>query len=280
MRDLCACSCIQLGHRLHGNGVLRNLLSEPGYLGDPGEWPVCLLLTLGLHAHVLATLSVDGTVSIPFVLLVVLPLLLAQAVLPLLLLLLLEHLLHHLLHAQSLSLVFTLDVALDLLLHIHVGLIAMRGPPSLELRMGIPKLLELLVWNQILAFWKVEVEFVDFDFSYLCITFIVVLQVAIDLGPEVFDVQQNIALPLFSDAALLQNNLPWHGLAFDLFAQVSVDLDVDGFHLASPLVISFILDGQVNRLEDHALVQTFHCLNLDLDDEEELRGNTVARRVD
>ena len=213
-----------------------------------------LLLTLGLHAHVLAALSVDRAVSVPFVLLVVLPLLLAQAAHPLLFLLLLEHLLHHLLHAQSLSFIFTLNVALHLLLHIYIRLIAMCCPPPLEFRMGIPKLLELFVWNQILAFWKIEIEFADFDFSYLRITFIVVLQVAIDLSAEVFDVQQNVALPLFSDATLLQNDLPRYGLAFDLFAQVTVDLDVDDLHLASPLVISFILDSQVDRLEDHALI--------------------------
>lgn len=129
-----------------------------------------LLLTLGLHAHVLADLSVDRAISVPVILRLVLPLLLAQAVLPLLFLLLLEHLLHHLLHSQRLSFVFALDVALDCLLHIYVGLIAMRFPPPFEFRMSIPKLLELFVWNQILAFWKVEIEFVDFDFSYLRIT--------------------------------------------------------------------------------------------------------------
>lgn len=269
--NLPGCSRIQLGKRLHGNLGLSDLLSQTGHLRDPGERLVLrLLLVLGLHAHICARLSVDLPVSVPVVLLLALPLLLAQAVLPLLFLLLLEHLLHHLLHAQSLSLVFALDVALDLLLHVHVGIKAVGFPSPFEFCVRLPELLELLVRDEILALWKVEVEFVDLDFPDFCITFIMVFQMAGDLRSQVFDVQKNVALPLFSDAALLEDDLAWHRLAFDLFAEVSVNLNIYDLHLAGSFIISFILDREMDRLENDAFIKALQGLDLDLDDEEEL----------
>ena len=75
------------------------------------------------------------------------------------------HLFHHLLHPDSLSLVFAVDLSLDLVLKLLSGhVVVCRLQKLLNLGHRFPKFGERVVFDNLLALLDVKQKFFDLDF--------------------------------------------------------------------------------------------------------------------
>ena len=156
------------------------------------------------------------------------------------------HLLHHFLDSKCLSLIFALDLSFDLLLKIDFVYYSTIGLSKLfELLKSFPEFFEIMVLDQFLSLYQIQLEFFNIKFkdSLIFLSCNLIFNVTSNFCTQIFNVNQNIVFLLFAVSCELNSCWLLCGILTPLWKR-SINLNIDELILACSFILCSILDIQ------------------------------------